>query len=696
MDKRFILAIVLVFGVLFLVPSILNWWGGRPLFGVGSEHQTDLDSENISAELQQEFAEKGLPFSQNATVLVLEQGSEWWINDSGNGRIYTIRKKGDILKVYDDKKRGSRSDTQEAQVEKQRDERKIEREASAEATEDIERPPEETIITKETPLYKIEFTTEGARAVSWELKDYPRRYRKEPEGGVESVNLIPDTAKKCLTMKFHDPEIQDEIEDIRWTATTQGESDPIVFSYTTSKGISISKKIIFHPDSYFVDVDISFQNQSPEDIKLGGYDLHWGAGLTKDGMLKDMDVANEGPVALVNTEDGAKLIKHWHRTGFACFGKNYVQVRGSDYPISWVAFTSKYFAAALIPGPEPWWSDLGKRGERYAVAVENTDPLLSPTAQEIWAEWGNNSTIALVWPEFPIASDETVLHTYRVYVGPKKWDILRSIQGRDGADGADGTTEKLRLGKIIDLGRFGFLGKGALWLLKVFYRMIPNYGVGVIFLSILIKVLYFPLMNKSFKSMRKMQELQPQLKALKEKHRDDPQRMQKETMKMYKQHGASPMGGCLPMLFQLPVLFALFGTLRGAVELRGAVFISGWINDLALPDTVAMIGSIPVRILPLLMTGTMLIQQLIFGAGGGGGAKQGNKMMAFMPVIFLFFFYSVPSGLVLYWTCNSVFAMGHQYLIRRQHDTKTEDEENDGDKKGKSKDKIQETRSKRK
>lgn len=620
MDKRFILAIVLVFAVLFLVPSILNRIAGR----------------------------KPVPVSA----------------------------------------------PQEAQAGKQREDQKKERKTLEETIENIERPPEETIITKETSLYKIEFTTEGARAISWKLKDYPRRYYKEPEGGVEPVNLIPFTAQKCLAMKFHDPEIQDEIEDILWTVTERNErgQESIVFSYTTSKGIAISKKIIFYPDSYFVDVDISFQNQSPEDIRLGGYDLRWGAGLTKDGMLKNMDVANEGPVALVGTEKGPKIMKHWHRTGFACFGNKYIRVPEFGGPISWVAFTSKYFAAALIPGPEPWWSDTGRGEKRYVVTTEAEDTVLPPslTAPEVWTEWGTYSTIALVWPEFPIASDETVLHTYRVYVGPKKWDILRSIQGRDGA------TEKLRLGKIIDLGRFGILGKGALWLLKVFYRMIPNYGVGVIFLSILIKVLYFPLMNKSFKSMRKMQDLQPQLKALKEKHRDDPQRMQKETMKMYKQHGASPMGGCLPMLFQLPVLFALFGTLRGAVELRGAVFISGWINDLALPDTVAMVGSIPIRILPLLMTGTMLLQQLIFGAGGGGGAKQGNKMMAFMPVIFLFFFYSVPSGLVLYWTCNSVFAMGHQYLIRRQHDTKTEDEENDGDKKGKSKDKIQETRSKRK
>jgi YidC/Oxa1 family membrane protein insertase len=497
-------------------------------------------------------------------------------------------------------------------------------------------------------------------------------------------------------MKFRDPEIQDEIEDIRWTATSQNEGDQnsIVFSYTTSTGIDISKKLTFYPDSYFVDVDISFQNQSSEDVRLGGYDLRWGAGLAKDRMLRNMDVAGEGPVALVRTEKGLRTIKHWHRTGFACFGGKYVRVPEFNGPISWVAFTSKYFAAALIPGPEPWWSDTGKGEKRYAIATEAEDTVLPPSlsAQEVWTEWGNHSTIALVWPEFPVASEETVLHTYRVYVGPKKWDILRSVQGRDGA------TEKLGLGRLIDLGRFGILGKGALWLLKVFYRVIPNYGVGIIFLSILIKILYFPLMNKSFKSMRKMQELQPKLTALREKHRDDPQRMQKETMKMYKQHGASPWGGCLPMLFQLPVLFALFGTLRGAVELRGAVFISGWINDLALPDTVAAIGSIPIRILPLLMTGTMLLQQFIFGSGGGGGAGQSNKMMAFMPVIFLFFFYSVPSGLVLYWTCNSLLAMGHQYLIRRQDDTIIEDEEDKsgkGKNRNKDKNKIQKTRSKR-
>ena len=127
------------------------------------------------------------------------------------------------------------------------------------------------------------------------------------------------------------------------------------------------------------------------------------------------------------------------------------------------------------------------------------------------------------------------------------------------------------------------------------------------------------------------------------------------------------------MLFQLPVFWALFATLRGAVELRGAVFIPGWINDLSLSDTVATVAGFPINILPLLMTGTMLLQQLLFSPGGQGGG-QSNKMMAFMPLIFAFIFYKMPSGLVLYWLCNNVLAIGHQYMIRRQEDTTTEDE----------------------
>ncbi len=284
-------------------------------------------------------------------------------------------------------------------------------------------------------------------------------------------------------------------------------------------------------------------------------------------------------------------------------------------------------------------------------------------------------------PAVFVPAGENISHMFRVYVGPKKWDILRSIEGRDGAE------ESLKLGKMINFGFFSPLGKGTLWLLKSFYGMVGNYGVALILLTVLIKIVYFPLTQKSFKSMRKMQDLQPKIAVLREKHRDDPQRLQKETMKLHKQHGVNPMGGCLPLVFQIPVFWALFATLRGAVELRHAVFISGWVNDLALPDTVAAVAGFPIRILPVLMTGSMLAQQLIFGSGGSGGQGQSNKMMAFMPLIFAFIFYGMPSGLVLYWLCNNILAIGHQYLIRKQHKTETDEQEEneDNDKKNRSK-----------
>ena len=505
----------------------------------------------------------------------------------------------------------------------------------------------------------------------------------------EYVDLIPQNRtpradKKWLAMQFPgDVEIQDEMENAQWTPDkelvtvedVEGAQDSIEFTYTMSAGIVVFKRMKFFRDSYFVDVDIGFHNPSLEAVGLDGYNLCWGGGLAKDEQLSDAEVAGEGPMALLKTEKGPEMMKHWHRTGFACFGGKHRLEPVQEGPISWVAFASKYFVAALIPGPESWWSNAEEKGKRYAVITDVKDTVLPAVLppKEVWREWGHSTTVALVWPKLSIPAGGTVLHEYRVYTGPKKWDILREIERRGDS------TESLMLGKLINFGMFSPLGKATLWLLMLFYRVGNNYGVALILLTVLIKILYLPLTQKSFKSMKKMQELQPKIAALKEKFRDDPQRLNKETMKFYKRHGANPMGGCLPLLFQMPVFWALFATLRGAVEMRGAMFIPGWVTDLSLPDTVAVIADrFPLRILPLLMTGSMLLQQLLFGSGGQG---QGNKMMAFMPLFFMFIFYGMPSGLVLYWLCNNILAVGHQYLIRRQEGGEIEDQEENKDKK---------------
>lgn len=649
--------------------------GPKLLFGIDDlSFQSDLDNRSIPEGLRQQFKYNDIPLSRNVAVVIKKDGKEWNLVNDQIYAVHIIKKEDGKLNVYE-----------------------------------------------------------------------PRYIDLIPQ------NSVPHASRKWLAMQFHDPEIQDEMEDVQWTPSkemvnlqdVEGAQDSVEFSYITSTGLGISKKMTFSRDSYVVDIDIAFRNQSSERMTLGGYKLLWGAGFEKDDMIADMELAKEGPMALVRTEKGMKLKRHWDKTGFACFGGKHVRVpvpgkeilfsmglelqrdlengnvserlrqrftdnniplpqnvtiqakSGQDSwvlyddvagsilcviekeddslyiykkatPISWVAFAGKYFVAALIPGNEAWWSDAATIGKRYEVVTTLANTTLAPALppKDVWNQWGKYTSIALVQPEFSVAPGEIVSHTFRVYVGPKKWDLLRNVTGRGDA------AEPLGLGKMINFGMFSPLGKATLWLLKMFYRLTNNYGVSLILLTVLIKIVYFPLTQKSFKSMNKMKGLQPKIAALKEKHRDDPQRLQKETMKLYKQHKVNPMGGCLPMVFQLPVFWALFATLRGAVELRGATFIPGWVTDLSLPDTIARIGGFPINILPLLMTGTMLLQQLLQGNPSQG---QNNKMMAFMPLIFAFIFYGMPSGLVLYWLCNNILAIGHQYLLKRQEETETEE-----------------------
>jgi YidC/Oxa1 family membrane protein insertase len=205
--------------------------------------------------------------------------------------------------------------------------------------------------------------------------------------------------------------------------------------------------------------------------------------------------------------------------------------------------------------------------------------------------------------------------------------------------------------------------KAVLWCLKTLYAIVPNYGWVIVIFSVLVKVVLYPLTHKSMKSMHKMQELQPRLVALREKYGKDPQRLNEETMKLYKEAGVNPMGGCLPLLLQMPLLYALFVVFRNTISFRGQGFIL-WIKDLANPDTVAVLPfSVPmygnlVNILPLLMGVTMLIQQKM----SVKDPKQ--KMMVYlMPIFFTLLFNSFPSGLNLYYMLFNVLSILQQKFI---------------------------------
>ena len=241
---------------------------------------------------------------------------------------------------------------------------------------------------------------------------------------------------------------------------------------------------------------------------------------------------------------------------------------------------------------------------------------------------------------------------FSLYAGPKDYNRLRAL--------GQNQEEAMDFGSWMDAysGIFGWL---LLLSLNFFHGLIPSYAIAIILVTAALKVVFWPIQAKSIQSMKAMQKFQPQVQKLKDKFKDDPARLNQETMRLYKEHKINPFSGCLPMLVQMPVLIAFYKVLGGNVALRGESFL--WIKDLAQPDTVAMIAGFAINPLPLLMVGSMIWQQKLTPQTGD---PQQAKMMMFMPLIMLMFFYSAASGLTLYWTLQQFLSILQQWLSMRK------------------------------
>ena len=229
-----------------------------------------------------------------------------------------------------------------------------------------------------------------------------------------------------------------------------------------------------------------------------------------------------------------------------------------------------------------------------------------------------------------------------------------------------------QLERAINFGWVDIIAKPCLWFMNFIYRFIPNYGIAIIILTIITRLLFWPLAQKSYKSMNDMRKLQPLMKELKEKYKDDKARINQETMALYRTYKVNPMGGCLPMLVQLPVFFALYRMLYQAIELRHAPFF-GWINDLSAPDRLFHFNvsfHIPfmqppygIPVLTLIMGATMILQQKMSPAAADPTQA---KMMMMMPVVFTVIFINFPSGLVLYWLVSNLVSIAQQYYTQKK------------------------------
>jgi len=428
------------------------------------------------------------------------------------------------------------------------------------------------------------------------------------------------------------------------------DSRTVILRSATPEGMLVERKLELL-DDYQVKVTDSFKNLGKSLIKIGTNSVCMGTmsrGSSKNDIIS-IDAFPEGEKPKVVHWDKEKATKGFigGAGGFGCSGSQ--SALGMPDQVSvpmsgaqkWVAVKSRFFVSTLA-------SSVANCG--YEATLERD---VSKDKYIL-----GSLSARMCFPGQMLEQGASFSREYTMYVGPKKLDLLKKMGNS--------------MDTIMEFGFFTIVCKPLVTTLNFFYKLIPNYGIAVILLTILVRIMFWPLTHKSTVSMRKMQEIQPELKALQAQYKDNPQKIQKETWAIYKKNKVNPMSSCLPMLIQIPVFIALFTVLRSAVELRYAPFL--WIVDLSEPENlfagmVPIIGSL--NILPFLMAGTMALQSYL--TPSAGDPQQQKMMMIMMPIMMLFMFYSFPAALSLYWTVSQALSIVQMLVIRRKSQHKHDD-----------------------
>lgn len=472
-------------------------------------------------------------------------------------------------------------------------------------------------VVLETDLYRAVFTTAGARLKSFQLKDYraavtadspPLEMIRPAEGG-----LLPLGLQLRGGASVDDAAVLYQADRAR--LDLRGDAAGAITFRGTLGGTTLRKEFRVVGNRYLIDVDVRIDGAGPEvtEAALGwmrGVDLHPPPGH---------EIVFDSVLAL----QGGKL----HRDAFADLEAGKVL----DRDVGWIGYAGPYFFAGLAP-------DFERDGVQQANAAR------------LWMKRRSQSVEAqVILPPGQFAAH------FDLYVGPKKLDLLDEA----------GHSFK----RAVDLGWFSFAALPLLQALKFSHGITGNYGIDIILLTLVIKILFTPLTHRSFKSMREMQKLQPQINKIREQFKDNSEQMNKEIMALYQRHKVNPFGGCLPMLVQMPVFIGLYQALQNAVELRHAPF-AAWINDLSAPDRlgafhIPFVDPPGFPVLTLLMGASMLVQQWMTPSTGDPSQR---TIMMIMPVMFTFMFIGFPSGLTLYWLVNNILTIAQQYVVNRQSD----------------------------
>lgn len=396
-------------------------------------------------------------------------------------------------------------------------------------------------------------------------------------------------------------------------------------------------------DGYRFNYRVEIENRTDENLAFSG--LRVGLGGMKKHVANDARLSRIGRVDLaaeLAAKDGER--PESYTVDDVEDIKPDIASRLASRELDWIAIHNKYFLFYLS---EDSLSFQGCHLDTFSQRVEQ---------QENGQVWLYGQAIL---PDFSLPAGEKEVFNFNGYAGPKEYNRLRAI------DGGLESIMRLDLFMFFRTNWMSWISKTILQSLIFFRNIFPfpgGYGIAIIIVTIIIKLLFWPLTHKSTVSMRRMQKLQPLIKEIREKYKDDAQKMNRKVMELYREHKVNPLGGCLPILFQIPVFFALFNTLRGAIELRQASFL--WVADLSMPDTLPWMPlGLPLRPLAILMALTMFLQQKLSPSSGDPTQK---RMMYFMTMFFMFIFYTMPAGLTLYWTTNQILTIVQNLFISKK------------------------------
>ena len=508
---------------------------------------------------------------------------------------------------------------------------------------EVEQVPEQTAVL-ENELLRLTFSSHGAALLSAELKEYRQTFDPASSPVVLDFNPV-----KALAYT----ELNGLSENYAFKMEVQENGQTVVFERKTASGLKLHRTMTL-TDKYLVKVSDEFINEGPDQMVLPGSGIQVGAMRSLPG-----EAATRGVVYLgVDTlSPGGEKVQHWGGKMPKLFGtvqseKNLPKLPvvmdwTQEKPVDWVAAKNKYFAQIL--SPEGGAEQCVIHAERVAAPRELEDPDFKPKMTSV-----DMVSVRILYPETNLGSGEKMARQYQYYIGPKKYSELNRYQ--------------MHQVDVMEFGMWAPIGKVLLVTLNWIHDYLwpHNYGIAIMLLTIIIRVIFWPITHKSTESMKKMQALQPLMTEIRKKYKDNSQKQQQEIMALYKEHKVNPLGGCLPTLIQIPVFIALFVVLRSAIELRFAPFL--WIKDLSAPENL-FAGVLPfsINILPIFMAVTMAWQQKLTPSGGDPAQQ---KMMMFMPVMMLFFFYTFASGLVLYWSTNQCLMIAQLLSQKRKQAAK--------------------------